>query len=220
MEARTARRSRIKDEVVAVFETAADRDLVQSYAPNLKGAKGVAGIRLDIPEHLMSVFKLLETHANGIRSRYKEGVKRSIRFDDIDRSLYMDMKLSGSGIWHRIGPSQVRESRKIQERAELAQVRGLTARHHTETDPDGTRALCFVGPATGHRPDRNRHRAAVGEREKKSAVIDISRESPQSLRTGEVICEDVFNSPVEMDAGDPTNSLFATRPTSSISDIE
>ena len=66
------RRGRIKDEIIVIFKTSGDRDLVQSFAPNLKELGGEAGVRLEIPEHLHTTFKLLEGHANGIRAKYKD----------------------------------------------------------------------------------------------------------------------------------------------------
>ena len=41
------RRSKIKDEVLVRLQTSLQRDTIQSYAPNLASAQGLAGIRLD-----------------------------------------------------------------------------------------------------------------------------------------------------------------------------
>ena len=48
IEAAPSRRGRIKNEIVVTFKTAADRDLVQSFAPNHKELQGKAGVRLDL----------------------------------------------------------------------------------------------------------------------------------------------------------------------------
>ena len=102
IEAAPSRRGRIKNEIVVTFKTAADRDLVQSFAPNLKELQGKAGVRVDIPEHLQTTFKVLEEHANGIKGKYKEAVRRSIMFDDSSRCLMLDICLPNSSNWHRI----------------------------------------------------------------------------------------------------------------------
>ena len=94
---------------------------MQSFAPNLKG-NTTAGIRLDIPPHLHGVFKLLESHANRVRSNYKEGMKRSIKFNDVERSLSLDIKLPHSTKWHRVEPALARESRRAIEEAELEEI--------------------------------------------------------------------------------------------------
>ena len=119
------RRGRIKDEIIVTFKTAAERDLVQAFTPNLKELKGAAGVRLEIPEHLQTTFKLLEGHANGVRSKYPEGIKRSIKYDDSERSLALDICLPGSTSWHRISPVQALEAKKAREEEERASVRSL-----------------------------------------------------------------------------------------------
>ena len=103
-----SRRSKIKDEVVAILQTSHQRDTIQSYAFNLSAAQGLAGIRLDIPDHLRGLFRLFESHAAALRERYG-AVKRAVRFDDVDRTMYMDVKL-GDTDWHRVTAAEVREA--------------------------------------------------------------------------------------------------------------
>ena len=100
------RRSKIHDEVLVRFTTSQARDVVQSYAVNLSEAGGTAGLRLDVPDHLRGLFRLFEVHAAALRDRYGT-VKRAIRFDDTEMSLYMDVKLGHTG-WHRISGAEMR----------------------------------------------------------------------------------------------------------------
>ena len=58
-----------------------------------------------LPDHLVSTFKLLEREGFRIAQR-KPGTKRSIKFEDVARSLVMDIKLPGSA-WVQITPDQV-----------------------------------------------------------------------------------------------------------------
>ena len=95
-----ARRSKIGDELLVVFRNAQDRDVIQSYAPNLALAKGQAGLRLDVPDHLRGVFRQFEAHAAALRQTFGS-VKRSIRLDDVSKSLIMDVKLENTA-WHRL----------------------------------------------------------------------------------------------------------------------
>ena len=53
----------------------------------------------------MSTFKLLENEGYRIVQR-KPGTKRSIKYNDLDRSLIMDIKLPGAN-WVRVTPEQV-----------------------------------------------------------------------------------------------------------------
>ena len=102
------RRSKIKDEVLIRLQTSQQRDMIQSYAPNLASAQGLAGIRRDIPVHLGGLFRLFESHAAALRAQYGT-VKRAVRFDDVEKSLYMDIKLQDTD-WHRVSASEIREA--------------------------------------------------------------------------------------------------------------
>ena len=106
-----SRRSKIQDEVLVMLETSQQRDVIQSYAANLAAVQSKAGMRLDIPDHLRGLFRLFETHAAALKAEFG-AVKRAIRFDDINSSLYMDVKLEDTE-WHRITDE---EMRKIQEK--------------------------------------------------------------------------------------------------------
>ena len=64
------RRSKITGEVLVRFTSTQDRDTVQSYAPNLAGIEGKAGLRLDIPEHLRGTFRQFESLAALLRRRH------------------------------------------------------------------------------------------------------------------------------------------------------
>ena len=104
-----ARRSKITDEVHVVLQTSHQRDAIQSYAANLAECNGKAGIRMDIPDHLRGLFRQFETHAINLKGKYGP-IKRAIRFDDLDGSLYMDVKLQDSD-WHRITAAEIRRIR-------------------------------------------------------------------------------------------------------------
>ena len=80
-------------------------------------------MRLSLPEHLVSTFKLLENEGFRI-VRNKPGTRRSIKFDDMSRSLYMDVKLPGAA-WVRITPQQVMRSsknRKTERRPDVSEI--------------------------------------------------------------------------------------------------
>ena len=99
------RRSKITNEVLVRFCTAQDRDTIQSYAVNLAGIEGKAGLRIDVPDHLRGVFRQFEAHAALLKQKFGS-VKRSIKFDDTQQSFCMDVKLSTTG-WHRISHKEI-----------------------------------------------------------------------------------------------------------------
>ena len=119
-----ARRSKIQDEVLVMLETSQQRDTIQSYALNLAAVQGKAGIRLDVPDFLRGVFRMFEEHAAALRAQYGV-VKRAIRFDDINGSLYMDVKLEDTD-WHRITADEVR----LVERNKKKKKKNLQGRTH------------------------------------------------------------------------------------------
>ena len=88
------------------FGSIGERDCFRSYAPRLRPfPRSEAGIRLALPDFLMSTFKVLENEGYRIAKR-RLGTKRSIKFQDSNRSLVMDVKLP-SASWVRITPEDV-----------------------------------------------------------------------------------------------------------------
>lgn len=51
-------------------------------------------------DHLRGVFRQFESHAAALREIHGN-VKRAVRFDDVNQSLIMDIKLDDTA-WHRI----------------------------------------------------------------------------------------------------------------------
>ena len=139
-----ARRSKIKDEVLVKFDTVDERDVVQSYAPNLGALKGEAGIRLDFPAHLRRVFRLLESHGSLLKKRFPE-LKMLIKFDDSDLTLIMDVKLSPDDDWERVDEKGATESRK--ERVRLTE--GTGTKKANPGGMAGRRALMLSSPEIG-----------------------------------------------------------------------
>ena len=102
-----ARRSKIHHEMLVISDCVQSRDAIQSYAPNLADTGGAAGLRLDVPDFLRGTFRQFEAHGAALRAKFGV-VKRSIRFDDVTRSLLMDVKLEHTQ-WHRITAKDMRE---------------------------------------------------------------------------------------------------------------
>ena len=106
---------RVHSEVLVTFYEVATRDMVMSYAPNLAKTNNTAqtsGIRMEIPPNLRGIFKTLDDHGHLLRLRHGTGVKRNIKFDDGEMSLYMDLKLPSEPEWMRVDPEIAREELK------------------------------------------------------------------------------------------------------------
>ena len=61
---------------------------------------------MEIPDYLRGLFRLFESDGVALRAKYGQ-VKRSIRYDNVEMSLSMDVKLVSTQ-WHRISAEEVR----------------------------------------------------------------------------------------------------------------
>ena len=73
---RGKRQGKIRDEVLIVFDNIATRDRVASYTSNLAGwrdmGQGPASFRLNIPDHLRSIFRTLETYGHYLKNKCEQ----------------------------------------------------------------------------------------------------------------------------------------------------
>ena len=102
-------RSKTKDEVLVVFSNRETRDAVRAAAPKLAGLGNAAGIRMQIPGHLLTNFKALENLGYQMR-QVKPGLRRVIKFDDENLGVVMDVKVDDQ--WKRIKPADAINAKK------------------------------------------------------------------------------------------------------------
>ena len=101
-------RSKAKDEVVVVFSNKETRDAVRAAAPNLSG-NNAAGIRIQVPGHLLTNFKALENLGYQMR-KVDRSVRRVIKFDDATQDVVMDVKIGDE--WRRVRPTEALRAKK------------------------------------------------------------------------------------------------------------
>ena len=53
--------------------------------------KPTAGIRLDIPAHLMGRFKVLESFGFALKRRHGQSFRKHIKFDEFDSTLFIQV---------------------------------------------------------------------------------------------------------------------------------
>ena len=99
------KRSAAQDEVIITFDSVQTRDVVASYASNLatwrSNNRGVnTGLRLEVPDHLCGVFRVLERHAHNLKTKHSY-FRRSIKYDDVELSLVLDYCIGENGTWQR-----------------------------------------------------------------------------------------------------------------------
>ena len=97
---------KIRDEATVIFYTVEMRDAVRSAAANLAKTPEPCGLRLEIPQHLKSNFKVLENTAFKIRKK-NPGSKTNVKFSDELMGLVLDFKTNDSD-WRTISPECAR----------------------------------------------------------------------------------------------------------------
>ena len=100
-------------EIVVLFVDNYSRDRVFACGPRLAGYrdssnKPTCGIRLHIPGHLMSQFKLLESFGATMRNQHNNEVKKHIKFDELNRCLYIQIKHERDREWVDFSVEQAR----------------------------------------------------------------------------------------------------------------
>ena len=97
----------VRDEVLIVFTDAEARDLVIGAAAKLapfvdSQGRSTAGIRMEVPGHLQHEFRALYKYGQGVRTRHGPGTRRHVKFNDVDRNLFLNVKLPGDEQWTRV----------------------------------------------------------------------------------------------------------------------
>ena len=133
----------VRQEVLVRFKNEATRDLVMGAAAKLApymdaDGRATAGIRMEVPAHLQQNFRVLFKYGQNLRARHGQGTRRHVKFCDIGKTLFLNIKLPGDDVWSKVS-------------MEVA-MRGMRAR---ETMDDGQleRRLDITGPLNnGPRP--------------------------------------------------------------------
>ena len=90
-------------EAIITFDTVQTRDCVASYASNLANHEGVQrpSLRLEIPDYLCGVFRVLERYAHFLKSKNPIFFRRSIKYDYVNLTLVLDYCTAQGGEWRR-----------------------------------------------------------------------------------------------------------------------
>ena len=62
-------------------------------------------MRIDVPEHLRGTFKLLENYGYKMKRRHGPGLRRHVKYDDVEESLYISVNLPDSDDWIDVTPN-------------------------------------------------------------------------------------------------------------------
>ena len=116
----------LNKEALVTFFCPRKRDAVVASSQNLSNLmdNGVptAGLRLEIPEELMASFRLLSRFGTRLRARHGAGTKRHVKFDDLEGSIYMNIKLPGDETWSKVTVETAKLDMEKTSRDESASV--------------------------------------------------------------------------------------------------
>ena len=126
----------VTDEALVVFTEVVTRDQVMGSASRLapfmdQNGRATAGMRMEIPSRLQQGFRILFRYGQRLRARHGAGTRRHVKFCDLERSLYLNVKLPGDETWSRVS-------------LEVA-MRGIKARDNINDD-QLERRLDITGP--------------------------------------------------------------------------
>ena len=104
-------------EIIALFWCSSVRDHVKSYGRYLarhvnKLAQPIAGLQIEVPEHLGGIFADLTSHGYLLRQSHGAGLRCSIKFDEAEVSLVMDVQLPNSSDWPHVDGDLAHEEKR------------------------------------------------------------------------------------------------------------
>ena len=104
------------DEILVVYKECSTRDSVIGSSGRLaelvdkeNNNTPKAGIRIVVPNHLKSTEKQLSDYGRRLRNKHGKGTKTHIKFDDGDRSIFLNVRLRGDEQWSRVYPEYARD---------------------------------------------------------------------------------------------------------------
>ena len=109
-----------KNEVLIVFKDADVRDTVIGASAKLamfvdEERRPTAGIRIEVPRRLRGAFSTLFKFGQQLRLRHGEGTRKHIKFDDVGRTLFLNIKLPRDESWSRVSVEMARRNLKARE---------------------------------------------------------------------------------------------------------
>ena len=114
--------ARDRSEVLVLFEDRETRDQVKAAGPNLATDR-TSGMALHVPGHLLDHYYALNSLGYNIKSTH-QGVKRSVKFDDANMDLFLDICINDQ--WKRILPGEAKEALKAAPLPATGGSRSLT----------------------------------------------------------------------------------------------
>ena len=103
--------AKFRGEAVVHFRSVEVRDAIKSAARNLAGKGSTYGIRLELPNHLKSAMRALQSVSFDLKSKYPQA-RRNVLFEDESMDLVLDFCLEEGGPWKRMSSNQAIQRKK------------------------------------------------------------------------------------------------------------
>ena len=103
--------AKIQGEVIVSFASTDVRDAIKGSAKNLAGKGRDYGVRLELPDHLKSAMKALQSASYEIRTKFPEA-RRNVLFDDETLDLVLDFSVGEGKPWKRMTSAQAMERKR------------------------------------------------------------------------------------------------------------
>ena len=136
------KRNKTMNEVIITFDSIQTRDCVASYASNIANYKGESSnrpnLRLEIPDYLCGVFRVLEKCAHILKCKNQAFFKRSIKYDDINLTLVLDYCTAQGGAWNRISYEEAATISRVKVRATATSSSSATQDQQQEQGNNGS----------------------------------------------------------------------------------
>ena len=114
-----------QDQVIVVFSSARLRDDIKALSRNLRGSGRGVGLQLEPPDHLRGQYQSFQKLAYQMKKKFP-GLKRNVKFMDINKCLTMDVLTSPEAGWRTIEYVDAKSVlKKARERTESVSTQEL-----------------------------------------------------------------------------------------------
>ena len=134
------------NEVVVVFTDKNKRDEAFAMRKNLStyvdlDGKPTSGVRIQVPHYLTPTFKMLEAYGHDLKRKHGKEFRWYIKFDDFERTLFLQIKIPNIGEWIDISPEEARKSRRRRNDRRIASARELLSPEAENVAPRRTQSV-------------------------------------------------------------------------------
>ena len=134
------------NEVVVVFTDKNKRDEAFAMRKNLStyvdlDGKPTSGVRIQVPHYLTPTFKMLEAYGHDLKRKHGKEFRWYIKFDDFERTLFLQIKIPNISEWIDISPEEARKSRRRRNDRRIASARELLSPEAENVAPRRTQSV-------------------------------------------------------------------------------